>query len=255
MITILGLRKIGMIEPGDDLASVILEALAVEGFKAMNGDVFVISHKVVSKSNGLLVDISKIKPSRRAKVLSNRVNKDPHLVEMILRDSSQVIRADRQALIVRRKDGFICFNAGVDKSNVDGPSIYARLPAYADVSANDLRRRLEKLSGRMLGVVIADTYSRPLRVGQVEFAIGVSGIEPFVDYRGLNDLYGHRLRFKLIGVADEIAAAAELVMGQGAEGIPVALVRGLTRITRTNALGLSKRLLVGKRIDLFKKAF
>ena len=254
MITIFGLRKIGMVAPGNDLASLILEALAAEGFKVMDGDVFVVSHKVVSKSNGLLVDICKIKPSRTAQQLSKRINKDSRLVELILRDSSQVIRADRQALIVRRRNGFVCFNAGVDKSNVKGLSVYSRLPVDADVSANELRRRLEKLSGRKLGVIIADTYSRPLRAGQVEFAIGVAGIEPIVDYRGLVDLYGHRLRFKLVAVADEIAAAAELVMGQGAEGIPVALIRGITRTPRTNEPGLSKRLLVGKRVDLFKKA-
>lgn len=113
--------------------------------------------------------------------------------------------------------------------------------------------KLEQLSKRRLGVIVADTYSRPLHVGQVELAIGIAGIEPIVDYRGLEDLFGYRLRYKFVGLADEIAAAAELVMGQGAERIPVAIVRGLPRLKRSEAQGLSKKLLLGKQMDLFRK--
>jgi len=251
-ITILGLEKIGMVQSGDDLATSISEALTAEKIKIMDGDVIVVSQKVISKAEGLLVDISTIKPSTKAKLLSKRTRKDSRLIELILRDSPQLIRADRKALIVRRKNGSICLNAGVDKSNVKGRNIYSRLPADADDTADELRLGLEELSGCRLGVIIGDTYSRPFRVGQAEFAIGVSGIEPVIDYRGLKDLYGYKLRFKSVALADEIAAAAELVIGQGAERIPVAIIRGLTRLNPSDKHGLSKKLLLGRRIDLFK---
>jgi coenzyme F420-0:L-glutamate ligase/coenzyme F420-1:gamma-L-glutamate ligase len=186
-------------------------------------------------------------------LLAKRTGKDARLVELILRDSSRVLRADHQAIIVQRKDGFVCLNAGVDKSNVDGKATYSRLPENADSSAHKLRIRLEELSGKQLGVIIADTFSRPFRVGQAEFALGVSGIEPIVDYRGQEDLFGYKLRFKFVGLGDEIAAAAELVMGQGTEQTPVAIVRGLPRFTRRESDGASKKLLLGRKRDLFSR--
>lgn len=142
-------------------------------------------------------------------------------------------------------------NAGVDKSNIEGRLNYAPLPANSDLAASKVRVRLEQLSGRRLAVIVADTYSRPLRAGQVEFAIGVSGLEPIIDYRGLKDMFGYQLRYKFVGLADEIAAAAELVMGQGTERTPVAVVRGLTRVELTEEARLSRKLLMGKQVDLF----
>jgi coenzyme F420-0:L-glutamate ligase/coenzyme F420-1:gamma-L-glutamate ligase len=251
LLSVIGLDRIGLIKPGDDLPRVILEALEVEKLKLADGDVVVVSQKVVSKADGLLVDISAIKPTRRSTLISKRTRKDPRLIELILRDVEKVLHADKQALVVRRRDGFVCLNAGVDKSNVRGRNVYSRLPEDADIAADKLRRRLEELTGTRLGVIVADTYSRPLRVGQVEFAIGVSGIEPIVDYRGQEDLFGYALRYKFVARADEVAAAAELVMGQGTEQVPVAIVRGLNRIVRTEAPGLSKKLLLGKQVDLF----
>jgi coenzyme F420-0:L-glutamate ligase/coenzyme F420-1:gamma-L-glutamate ligase len=147
----------------------------------------------------------------------------------------------------------ICLNAGVDKSNVEGHHTYAKLPTDSDRSANRIRVRLEELSGKKVAVIVGDTYSRPFRVGQVEFAIGISGMEPIVDYRGLEDLFGYELRYKFVGLADEVAAAAELVMGQGTERTPVAIVKGLPRLRRAEAPGLSRKLLVGGRMDLFRK--
>jgi len=146
----------------------------------------------------------------------------------------------------------VCLNAGVDKSNVEGRSTYSRLPPDSDISARKILRRLEKLSGRKLAVIIADTYSRPLRVGQVDFAIGIAGMEPIVDYRGLEDMFGYSLRYKYVGLADEAAAAAELVMGQGTERTPVAIVRGLSRMKRSLDRNLSKKLLLGRQLDLFR---
>jgi coenzyme F420-0:L-glutamate ligase/coenzyme F420-1:gamma-L-glutamate ligase len=239
------------VETGDDLPQLILNAAKAESLELADGDLIVVSQKIVSKADGLLVDISKIKPTRRAKAISNRTGKDAGLTELILWDSKKILRADRQALVVRRKNGFVCINAGVDKSNIRGRTIYSRLPPDADASADALRGQLEKLTGKKLGVIVADTYSRPFRVGQVEFAIGVSGLEPIVDYRGQLDLFGYELRFKFVALADEVAAAAELVMGEGTEGVPVAVVRGLTRVVRTDTRRLSRRLLLGRRVDLF----
>ena len=252
-VSVIGLEKIGLVKPGDDLARLILEAAKSENFELADGDVIVVSQKIVSKADGLLVDITTMKPGRRSVIVSKRTRKDPRLVELILNDSEKLLRADSQALVVRRRDGLVCLNAGVDKSNVRGRTVYSRLPLDADASADRLRKRLERRTGRRLGVIIGDTYSRPHRVGQAEFAIGVSGVEPIVDYRGRKDLFGYELRYKFVALADEVAAAAELVMGQGTEQVPVAVVRGLQRTVRTEEHALSKKLLLGKQVDLFTK--
>ena len=250
-VSIYGLDKIGLVKPGDDIAQLIFDSMRVEGLPFMDGDVVVLSQKIISKANGLLVDTLTTKPRRRARAMAKKTGKIPGLVQLILQDSSAVLRADSQAFVVRRKDGLICLNAGVDKSNVQGRWIYSRLPPDSDNSASEIRRRLEALSGRQLAVIVADTFSRPMRVGQVEFAIGVAGMEPIVDYRGLRDLFGYQLRFKYVALADEVAAAAELVMGQGTEGTPVALVRGLDRVKKSDKQNLSKSLLLHHKRDLF----
>lgn len=251
-LTIFGLDNIGQVKPGDDVAKLIFDKSQEANLNFADGDVVVISQKIVSKADGLLVDVTAIKPSAKAKRLAKLTKKDPKVVELILRDSRKVLRAASQAFVVRRKDGLICLNAGVDKSNVEGHSMYSRLPLDSDKSANQLLRRLEKLSGRKLAVIIADTHSRPLRVGQVEFAIGIAGMEPIVDYRGLEDMFGYNLRYKYVALADEVAAAAELVMGQGAEHTPVAIIRGLDRVKANQNGKLSKKLLLGGRLDIFR---
>jgi coenzyme F420-0:L-glutamate ligase/coenzyme F420-1:gamma-L-glutamate ligase len=253
LLSIIGLDTIGLVKPGDDLAKLIFDALRAENLELKDGDAVVVSQKIISKADGLLVDISTIKPTRRSKPISRRTGKDARLVELILGDSEKVLHADKQALVVQRRDGFVCLNAGVDKSNVRGRTMYSRLPEDADASADKLRRRLEELTGVRLGVIVGDTYSRPLRVGQVEFAIGISGIEPIVDYRGQEDLFGYALRYKYVALADEVAAAAELVMGQGTEQVPVAIVRGLNRMVRAEVPSLSRKLMLGKQVDLFHK--
>ncbi len=252
-ISVIGLENIGLVKAGDDVAKLIFDAAAAEGVSLMDGDVVVVSQKVISKADGLLVDIETLKPSAKAKAVAKRTKKDPRLVELVLKDTAKVLRADRDVLVVARRNGVICINAGVDKSNVGGRFVYARLPLDSDKSASELRSGLERLSGSKLAVIVGDTYSRPLRVGQVEFAIGLSGIEPIVDYRGRKDLFGYELRFKYVGLADEVAAAAELVMGQGTEGIPVAIVRGVTRTVPSEGEKLSRKLLLGRRMDLFSR--
>jgi coenzyme F420-0:L-glutamate ligase/coenzyme F420-1:gamma-L-glutamate ligase len=252
-ISIIGLENIPLVKPGDDVAQLIFDAIKSENLDLLDGDMIVISQKVVSKAQGLLVDISTIQAKKSARSIAKRTRKDPRLIELILRDSTKVLRADSQAVVVRKRNGFICLNAGVDKSNVSGRLVYARLPVDPDRSADEIRRKLEQLSRRTVGVIIADTYSRPFRVGQVELAIGIAGMEPIVDYRGQDDLFGYRLRYKYVGLADEIAAAAELVMGQGTERIPVAIVRGLSRLRRSEVENLSRKLMLGKKMDLFRK--
>jgi len=251
-LTIFGLDNIGEVEPGDDLAQIILQKTREDNLTLSDGDLVVISQKIVSKADGLLVNVSGIKPSRRARQLAKRTKKDPRVVQLILNDSGKILRAAPQALVVRRKDGLTCLNAGVDKSNVKGQSIYSRLPPNSDNSARQILTRLEKLTGRKLAVIIADTYSRPYRVGQVEFAIGLAGLEPITDYRGHKDMYGYSLRYKYVALADEAAAAAELVMGQGTEHTPIAILRGLDRMQRTLAPALSKKLQLRRRMDLFR---
>jgi coenzyme F420-0:L-glutamate ligase/coenzyme F420-1:gamma-L-glutamate ligase len=184
IVQVLGLEQIGIPKKGDDVGQLILDCLRADDLELQDGDVIVISQKIVSKADGLEVDISSIKPSSNATALARKTGKDSRLMQLILKDSKRVLRADKQALIVRRKDGLVCLNAGVDKSNVQGRHVYARLPPNSDASASNIRAKLEKLSGRHLAVIIADTYSRPYRVGQVEFAIGISGMEPIADYRG-----------------------------------------------------------------------
>jgi len=251
-LTIFGLDNIGEIKPGDDVARLIFEKAREQNLILSDGDLVVISQKIVSKADGLLVDVATLRPSQRAKRLARMTKKDPRVVELILRDSSKVLRAASQACVVRRKDGLVCLNAGVDKSNVDGDTIYTRLPPNSDRSARRILDRLEELSGSKLAVIIADTYSRPLRVGQVEFAIGIAGMEPIVDYRGLEDMFGYSLRYKYVALADEAAAAAELVMGQGTERTPVAIIRGLDRMKRSMDRGPSRKLLLGRQLDLFR---
>ena len=251
-LTIFGLNNIGEIKQGVDVAELIFEKARQQNLLLSDGDLVVISQKIVSKADGLLVDVAALRPSRRAKRLARITKKDPRVVELILRDSSKVLRAASQAFVVRRKDGLVCLNAGVDKSTVEGHTIYTRLPPNSDTSARRILDRLEKLSGSRLAVIIADTYSRPLRVGQVEFAIGIAGMEPIVDYRGLEDMFGYSLRYKYVALADEAAAAAELVMGQGTERTPVAIIRGLDRMKRSIDRNPSRKLLLGRQLDLFR---
>jgi len=251
-LTIFGLDNVGDVEPGDDVAQLIFQKSREIDLTLLDGDLVVISQKIVSKADGLLVNVSGIKPSQRARRLGKLTKKDPRVVELILRDSDKLVGTASQALVVRRKDGLVCLNAGVDKSNVKGRSVHSRLPLNSDNSARKILTRLEELTRRKLAVIIADTYSRPYRWGQVEFAIGVAGLEPIVDYRGREDMFGYKLRYKYVALADEAAAAAELVMGQGTERTPVAILRGLDRMQRSLARGLSKKLQVGRRLDLFR---
>jgi len=241
-----------MVEAGDDIAELIVKTCEKNGFVLQECDIVVVAQKIFSKAEGRVIGVRKIVPSAEAKKLAKVTGKGSKFVELVLRETKRVLKATREIFLVEDKRGLVCINAGIDKSNIEGSENFALLPEDPDCSADDCRSRLEGLTGRKLAVVICDTYSRPFRRGQVNFAIGVSGLSLFRDYRGKKDLFGHVLRVKNVAVVDEIAAAAELLMGQGTEATPVVILRGLKATRETGGdCGISGLLISGEE-DLFK---
>ena len=250
-IAVFGLAGIKRVEPGDDLVSIIVKAATESGVGIEEGDVIVVSQKVVSKAEGRIVKLAEVVPSRRALELAEASGKDPKLVELVLRESKRVLKAASGVLIVEDRFGNVCINAGIDFSNVGIVGACTLLPEDPDKSAKRIAKGIRKVTGKRVAVVIADTYSRPFRKGQVNFAIGCYGLEAFRDYRGKSDLFGRTLRVKNVCVADEVACAAELVMGQGDEGIPAAIVRGLNEALSGRASSCGRSLVISNREDLF----
>jgi coenzyme F420-0:L-glutamate ligase / coenzyme F420-1:gamma-L-glutamate ligase len=251
MLEIAPLDQLPLLKKGDDLAKMIVERAEQLGFGIRNRDVLVIGQKAVSKAEGRIVNVDNVNPSARAIKIARKTGKKPGFVEMVLKDAPHVLRADQEAFIVKTKTGATCLNGGVDKSNVKGNNMYALLPESPDASARKLMKRVKALTGKSVGVVVCDTRSRPFRRGQVEECIGVAGLNPLVDYRGQSDLFGYTLKFKNVALADELASAAELVMGQGRERAPAAIIRGLKRV-RFQDRTSSKNLEVSPREDLFR---
>jgi len=251
IVNIIGLENFPLVKAGDDLAKIIVETAAKNNVQIENGDIIVVSQKIVSKAEGRVMKISQINPSEEALKLAEKVQRDPKLIELVLKETRRIIKASSEILIVEDKRGLICINAGVDKSNVPRDS-YSLLPENPDESARKIKERIAELTGKNVSVVIGDTFSRPFRRGQVEFAIGIAGIKPFKDYRGQRDLYNNLLRVKNVAIADEIACAAELVMGQAKEAIPVAIIKNLER-AETSEKSSIKELAISRREDLFKE--
>ncbi len=214
------------VRPGDDLAEILWAALGRQAPPLAVGDVLVVAHKVVSKAEGRLVDLKTVTPTPFACAAAAELKKDPRLVEVILRETRRIVRLDRGVLVVETHHGLVCANAGVDQSNVPGDGVVALLPRDPDASARTLRKALEDRAGCHLGVIIADTFGRPWREGLVNVAVGVSGMPALRDYRGQQDPYGFTLVGTMMATADEVASAAELVMGK-VDGVPAVLVRGL----------------------------
>ena len=227
----LALEGVPMVRPNDDLAAIVDDAIAAIGETLDDGDIIVVAQKVVSKAEGRIVDLRDIVPSDQAITLAKSVEKDPRHVEVILRESRAVVREKPGVLIVENNLGLIMANAGVDHSNIesDAPDeTVLLLPADPDASAEQLRQGLAARMGASVGVIVNDSVGRPWRVGTTGLAIGVAGLPAVVDLRGDTDLYGRELRVSEQAVADELAAAASLLQGQGAEGKPVVLIRGFT---------------------------
>ena len=230
-IELLAVPGIPRIAKGDDLVALIGKGLARGGIVPRGGDVFVLTQKIVSKAEGRMVDLATVKPSTEAIELAAKVQKDPRLVELILSESVRVVRTRPGVLIVEHRLGLVMANAGIDQSNVaspDDPQWASLLPVDPDGSAAMLRERLSQTFGAPVAVIISDSFGRAWRRGTCGVAIGAAGLPSLMDLRGSPDLYGRELQVSVTGHADEIAAAASLVMGQGAEGQPVVIVRGLT---------------------------
>ncbi len=227
-LTLTPLSGIPLIKKGDDLSAILIKGIEDHHITLADGDILVVTQKIVSKAEGRMVDLASVQPSQAACELAQKTRKDARLVELILQESRQVLRAERETIIVEHRLGFVCANAGIDRSNVDpdGGEWVLLLPVDPDVSAEGLRERLEKQTGKRLGVLVIDTQGRAWRLGVVGMSIGLSGIPALVDERGKADLFGHPLRITIIAAADELAAAASLLMGQAAEGVPAVHVRG-----------------------------
>lgn len=248
-VELLGLSGLPLVQPGDDLAALICAALDHQGTTLAAGDLVVVAQKIVSKAEGRLVRLSEVAPSPAAQRLGALAEKDPRLAELILRESRSVLRVRPGLVIVEHRLGFVCANAGIDRSNVvqaagqvpDDETV-ALLPFDPDASAASLRRALETRYGVPLAVLIIDSHGRPFREGIVGVAIGCSGVAPLRDKRGDPDLLGYRLQVTVVGHADEIASAASLLMGQADEGVPVVVIRGLPYAHGEESAALINRL-------------
>ncbi len=247
-LRILPVTGIGEVVPGADLAELITAALATRDERLQSGDILVVTQKIVSKAEGRIVNVDDIEPSSFAHSVAALARKDARHYEVVLRESARIVRMDRGVLIAETRHGLICANAGVDESNVGGGSVLTLLPEDPDASAAALRTTLRERTGAEVAVIISDTFGRPWRDGQVNFAIGIAGMNAIQDYRGQPDAYGYEMHATLIAVADELAAAGELVMGK-TDQVPVALIRGYQF---TPAEGSARQLLRDPAKDMFR---
>ena len=246
-IRILPVRGLPEVTPNDDLAALLGASIKGRGQALENRDVVVIAQKIVSKAEGRIVKLDDVRPSSVARSWADAYGKDARVVEVALRESKRIVRMDRGVLISETRHGFICANAGVDTSNVaDG--LVTLLPEDPNGSAAGLRRSLENEFGVELAVIISDTFGRPWREGLVNVAIGVSGMAPIIDYRGMKDWTGNTLRVTTVSIADELASAAELVMTKAA-GVPTAVVRGAAYEPEASG---SLKLIRPPELDLFR---
>mgnify|MGYP001131725142 CR=1 FL=1 len=248
MIRIIGLRKIPIVKQGDDIAEQIVKAAKQEGVLIQNRDVIVVAQKIVSKAEGRILDLASVTPSQMAEDIAKTSGKDPRHVEAILRETASIVKMRAEHLIVETRHGFVCANAGVDRSNVENQNSVTLLPIDPDKSARCIRERIRELTGTDVAVIISDTFGRAWRVGQANVAIGLDGIQPLTDYRGSKDMFGYVLNVTQMAIADELASAAELVMKKR-EGIPVAIIRGFEPSEGT---GTAKDLVRPKGEDLFR---
>jgi coenzyme F420-0:L-glutamate ligase / coenzyme F420-1:gamma-L-glutamate ligase len=240
-----------LVKPGDDLGTLLLDALRRTGISLANKDIVIVAQKIVSKAEGRLADLNTVTPSVRASALAAETGKDARLIEIILSESNAVIRAAPNVLIVAHRLGFVMANAGIDQSNVEGEESgkVLLLPLDPDASAAALKKRLDHEFGVDLAVIINDSFGRPWRMGVVGVALGAAGIPALRNMIGTEDLFGRKLRMTEIAVADEIASAASLLMGQGAEGLPAVHLRGFDW---DDAASPASALVRPKELDLFR---
>jgi coenzyme F420-0:L-glutamate ligase/coenzyme F420-1:gamma-L-glutamate ligase len=249
-IKIIAVENLPLITKGANIAELICNAAKKQNTPIQEKDVIVITHVAVSKAEGNIVNLDEVLPSEWAKEIAQQTDKEPELVEVILRETKEIVRLGPNSLITETKNGIVCANAGVDRSNVEGERNVVLLPKNPDASAKKIRQKIKRLAGCDVAVIVSDTHGRPLRMGEINVAIGVAGIKPIRDRRGEKDLFGYVLRIKQTAVADELASAAEFVIGQANEGIPVAIIRGYKYQTAEGAS--AKELTRPKEADLFR---
>jgi coenzyme F420-0:L-glutamate ligase/coenzyme F420-1:gamma-L-glutamate ligase len=248
---LIGLSEVPEVMPGMDLARVILDATRASDLTLRDDDILIVTHKVVSKAEGRLVDLRDVQPSDLARRFAEQWGKDSRQVEVVLRESARIVRMDRGIIISQTHHGFVCANAGVDASNVAGEDVVCLLPVDPDASAARLREAIQRAIGARPALIITDSFGRPWRQGIVNVAIGVAGIQPLVDYRGQPDDHGRVLNVSVIAIADELASAAELVTGKLGR-CPFVLVRGYTSPGNDSSEGRGSSLLMDASTDLFR---
>jgi coenzyme F420-0:L-glutamate ligase/coenzyme F420-1:gamma-L-glutamate ligase len=254
-LALTALPGLPLVQPGDDLGALILAGLEAAGITLRSGDVVAVAQKIVSKAEGRLVNLAHVTPSARALELAAETQKDARFVEVVLSEATEVLRARANTLIVEHRLGFVCANAGVDRSNVGphvaaGDEIVLLLPRDPDGACQALRERLRAATGADVGVLINDSHGRAWRKGSVGVALGVAGLPALLDLRGHPDLFDYALQVTQIGLADELAAAASLLMGQADEGRPVIHIRGVPYPFRE---GDARELIRPKEMDLFRE--
>lgn len=247
-LRVLGVNSIPEAQPGDDITALIATGLQSTRMTLKSGDIVVVTHKLVSKAEGRLIDLQTIEPSALARRFAGLYGKDPRQVEVVLRESARIVRMDRGLIIAETHHGFVCANAGVDASNAVGKEFVTLLPLDPDASAERMRHGLGERFNSEIAVIVTDSFGRPWRQGIVNVAVGVAGMSPLLDYRGQLDEHGYELGATVLAVADEIASAAELVMGK-LDRCPVAIVRGYTY---QPGQGTAKDILMAPERDLFR---
>lgn len=253
-LTLFTVPGIPEVHPGDDVNQIIVDAIEAANIILKDDDILVVAQKIVSKAEGRYVSLDTIEPSEHAQHLAKSTEKDPRLVELILREANEVVRCRPGLIVVEHKLGFVMANAGIDRSNVPGSEERVLLlPVDPDASAGKLADQIQSSLGRQVATIIADSVGRAWRIGTIGTAIGLHGLQGLVDLRGLPDREGRVLEVSQVGLADEIAAAASLLLGEGAEGTPVVVVRGLRAPESTTAVEPGIRsLLRDKSADLFR---
>lgn len=254
MLTLTPLKNIPLIRQGHNLADILVKSLNESKVELKDNDILVLAQKIVSKSEGRIVNLATVTPSSQAIELAQKAEKDPRVMELMLQESNEVLRVRVGTIIVEHKLGFVCANAGIDHSNVMGDGDKNEewvllLPEDPDQSARQIREKIKQSTGKNIGVMVIDSHGRAWRNGTVGICIGLSGIPALVDERGWKDLFGYTLKVTIVGVADELAAAASLIMGQAAEGIPAVHVRGFPYLLGEGSL---KELIRPKEQDMFR---
>ncbi len=251
-LTLTALQHVPLIRQSDNLADIILNALRETNIELQDNDILILAQKIVSKAEGRMINLATVTPSPRALELAEKSGKDPRITELMLQESAEVLRVRVGSIIVEHKLGFVCANAGIDQSNVKGEDngeYVLLLPADPDGSAREIRNAIKKITRKKIGVMIIDSHGRAWRVGTVGICIGLSGLPALIDERGWKDLFDYTLKITIVGVADELAAAASLMMGQAAEGTPIVHARGFPYKLTDGSL---KELIRPKEQDMFR---